>query len=258
MDEHGAASDWSDTVSFLVNVNYQPTAPTLNNPVSGGTVTSLTPTLSVNSSTDPDNDTLSYEFELYSDQNLSNQVASSTVSQGNLITSWTLSSPLTDNTTYYWRARANDGNLASSWMPTALFVVNTSGADGGGSSSDGGGGDSSGGGCFVATAAFGSPMESHVSILRNFRDRYLLTNKIGSLFVNTYNKYSPPVAHFIAEHEMLKVAVRISLMPLVAVSYSILHLGPIITLTMLVVLLATPLFLVSFYRRRASSYRANN
>jgi hypothetical protein len=129
VDEYGTPSDWSAIGSFFVNINYQPTAPTLNNPVSGGTVTSLTPALSVNNSTDTDNDTLDYEFELYSDQNLTNKVASSTVSQSNLITSWTVFPLLTDNTTYYWRVRAKDGGLASSWMPTAVFVVNTSGAD---------------------------------------------------------------------------------------------------------------------------------
>ena len=114
--------------------------------------------------------------------------------------------------------------------------------------SDGGGG---GGGCSIATAAYGSPMESHVSMLRAFRDTYLLPSALGRIFVRTYNKYSPPLAHFIAEHEVLKMAVRIGLLPLVAISYSTLHFGPIITLTILVVLLAISIFLVPFYRRKA-------
>jgi hypothetical protein len=129
VDERGTASDWSATVSFLLHVNSPPTTPALNNPVSGGTATLLTPTLSVINATDLDNDTLEYEFEVYSDQNLSSKVASSAVSEGNLITSWTVSPTLTDDTTYYWRTRANDGALASSWMPTAVFFVNTSGTD---------------------------------------------------------------------------------------------------------------------------------
>ncbi|MHC4560349.1 MAG: CFI-box-CTERM domain-containing protein, partial [Planctomycetota bacterium] len=122
----------------------------------------------------------------------------------------------------------------------------------------GGGGGSSGGGCFIATAAFGSPMEKHVTILEDFRDTYFLPCALGRIFIRTYNKYSPQLAHLISRHETLKVAVRIGLMPLVAVSYSALHFGPIITLTMLVGLLAIPIFLVSFYRRKDRSHRANN
>ena len=118
--------------------------------------------------------------------------------------------------------------------------------------------DGGGGGCFVATAAFGSPVEGHVSILRAFRDTYVLPCALGQIFVRTYNKYSPSLAHFIAKHETLRTVVRIGLMPLVAISFSTLHFGPIITLTMLVVLLVIPIFLFRCYRRKARSYRASN
>jgi hypothetical protein len=50
---------------------------------------------------------------------------------------------------------------------------------------------------------------------------------------------------------MLKGVVRLSLLPLLAVSYSTLYFGPIVTLSMLVVVLMTPIFLVSFCRRKA-------
>ena len=119
----------------------------------------------------------------------------------------------------------------------------------------GSGGGGSGGGCFIATAAFGSPMEKHVTILRSFKDTYLLPCALGRIFIRIYNKYSPPLAHFISKHEILKVAVRISLLPLVAVSYAALHFGLVITLSMLVALLTLPIFLVSFYRRRAAAMR---
>ncbi len=60
-------------------------------------------------------------------------------------------------------------------------------------SGGGGGGDSGGGGgCFIATAAYGSYLDPHVQILRNFRDEYLLNNRPGRVFVRLYNHYSPP------------------------------------------------------------------
>ena len=131
--------------------------------------------------------------------------------------------------------------------------------DAGSSSTSGsgsrGGSSGGGGGCFIATAAFGSPMAKHVAILKDFRDTYLLPHALGRIFIRIYNKYSPPLAHFISKHEILKVAVRISLLPVVAVSYATLHFGPLITLSMLAAFLILPIFLVSFYRRRAAAMR---
>jgi hypothetical protein len=76
---------------------------------------------------------------------------------------------------------------------------------------------SSGGGteCFIATASFGSPMAAEVDVLRDFRDKYLLRNPVGSAFVSFYYKCSPPVANFIGKHNFLKVAIRSSLYPIV-------------------------------------------
>jgi len=107
-----------------------------------------------------------------------------------------------------------------------------------------------GGGCFIATAAFGTTAESHVGILRNFRDQYLHSCQFGRKFISTYYKYSPPVAHFISKHETLRAVVRIGLLPLIAVSYAMLHFGPTLTLTIILFLLIPPIFLVSFHRSR--------
>jgi uncharacterized repeat protein (TIGR02543 family) len=75
------------------------------------------------------------------------------------------------------------------------------------------------GGCFIATAAYGSPLDPHVQVLRDFRDKYLMTNKPGQAFVRFYYKYSPPIANFIERHKVLKSCVRILLIPLITVSY---------------------------------------
>jgi len=79
----------------------------------------------------------------------------------------------------------------------------------------GGGGGGGGGGCFIATAAFGSPLAPQVRLLREFRDRYLVTNGPGRLFTAGYYRISPPLADLVAESEVLRAVVRIGLIPVI-------------------------------------------
>jgi len=74
------------------------------------------------------------------------------------------------------------------------------------------------GACFIATAAYGTPMAEEIQILREFRDEYLLTNLLGRAFVDFYYRISPPIAGFITEHPSLKPIVRAGLVPVVAMS----------------------------------------
>lgn len=69
--------------------------------------------------------------------------------------------------------------------------------------------------CFIATAAYGTPMAGELRILREFRNKYLLTNPVGEIFVSTYYRISPPFADFISEHPVLKSMVKSILRPLV-------------------------------------------
>jgi hypothetical protein len=71
-------------------------------------------------------------------------------------------------------------------------------------------------GCFVATAAYGSPMAGKVDALRKFRDRSLLTTPAGQLFVAAYYALSPPLARAIAADKRLRALARWALAPLVA------------------------------------------
>jgi len=114
----------------------------------------------------------------------------------------------------------------------------------------GGGG---GGGCFIATAAYGSRLEPHVHILRQFRDVYLLPNRAGKWFVENYYRYSPPVADVIAEQDTLRTIARILLAPAVAVSYVAIHATAAqkaILLILLVGLMLVGIFYAARLRRR--------
>jgi lysophospholipase L1-like esterase len=115
--------------------------------------------------------------------------------------------------------------VARTWFNSMNDLVSSDapsedgGSNGGGSGGGSGGG---GGGCFIATAAFGSPLEKNVVLLKEFRDKVMLPTSLGQAMVATYYRHSPPIAKTISEHEGLKTAVRLFLYPLIAVSYVLL------------------------------------
>lgn len=121
-----------------------------------------------------------------------------------------------------------------------------------------GGGGGGGGGCFIATAAYGSKMEMHVKVLREFRDRFLLTNAAGHAFVRFYYTYTPPIADFIAKHNTLRLVVRWCLLPLVAMSYFAVHFG---IANMAIVSFLIFLLIItfnSFSRKRLRGHKVDN
>ena len=79
-------------------------------------------------------------------------------------------------------------------------------------------------------------MAPQVKVLREFRDRILLTNNVGRAFVELYYVYSPPVAQFIAKHDAVRSVVSWSLIPVVGVSYVALKLGPVPSLALMLLL----------------------
>jgi YVTN family beta-propeller protein len=109
-----------------------------------------------------------------------------------------------------------------------------------------------GGSCFIATAAFGSPLEPHVRVLRKFRDRFLVDNLIGRSFLRLYYKYSPPIATFIAKHEILRLVVRWGLIPIFGLGWLLLNAPALSSLLLLVLLLMSFYTVLSVKKKWAS------
>jgi len=80
--------------------------------------------------------------------------------------------------------------------------------------------------CCTATAAYGTPMAKGITILRQFRDEYLLTNALGEILADAYYRVNPPIAEFITEHPSLKPIVRAGLTPAVAMSTIVINTTP--------------------------------
>jgi tetratricopeptide (TPR) repeat protein len=70
--------------------------------------------------------------------------------------------------------------------------------------------------CFIATAAYGSPLATELKYLRNWRDRSLLDSQFGRSFVRVYYKTSPIIAQIMSQYDFLKYMVRISIQPLIS------------------------------------------
>lgn len=112
-----------------------PGTPQIVSPASGGQVTTLKPTLSVQASSAAQDPTQSIRFELYRDEAMTQLVASATVPKappapGNgggevpQPTTWVVPTALQDNTAHWWRARAFDGGQVNSPWANARFFVN--------------------------------------------------------------------------------------------------------------------------------------
>jgi len=71
-------------------------------------------------------------------------------------------------------------------------------------------------GCFIATAVMGSPLTSEISVLRAFRDKFMMKNAYGRNLVRIYYVISPPIATLVSKNTLLKTLLkRWVVMPLV-------------------------------------------
>lgn len=131
-DDQSIESNWSVYSEFNLvsgSINQPPSTPIASSPISGDTVTALTPSLTVLNSSDPDGDVLTYDFEIY-DLPAANLIGSMVnVTESNAQTHWQIPDGLlNDIAGYSWRARAFDGTLFSSWSSFSSFYISTLGS----------------------------------------------------------------------------------------------------------------------------------
>ncbi len=79
------------------------------------------------------------------------------------------------------------------------------------------------GGCFIATAAYGSPLAPQVDVLRMFREHYLRPHVPGRILIRVYETVSPPVAEMIRSSDPLRLVVRVMLWPVVGLAWMTVH-----------------------------------
>ncbi len=112
---------------------------------------------------------------------------------------------LTQETDYWIAVRALDGCNAAGGMAVAEYrtpaIVFTTVSP-----------------CFVATAAYGTPMAEDVRVLRRFRDRYLLGNAAGEAIVSVYEAIGPGLADRIRDDDDARAIARGVLAPFVSLA----------------------------------------
>ena len=69
--------------------------------------------------------------------------------------------------------------------------------------------------CFIATAAYGTPYDSKIDVLRNWRDDSLKSSILGRMFIRNYYFFSPPIASIVAKSTALRGIVRLILSPII-------------------------------------------
>jgi len=104
--------------------NQAPSLPVIASPQDGEETAVLRPDLVIHNSADPDGDEITYEFEIFSDEEIATLVARATdVAEGpEGSTSFSVPQELGDNARHFWRVRATDGFAFTCWVYGRFFV----------------------------------------------------------------------------------------------------------------------------------------
>jgi hypothetical protein len=195
----------SGQVSTTPNPDSTPPAVSITLPANGATVSGSAVQLSANAS---DNvGVMGVQFRL-DGGNLGSEITAAPYTL-----SWNTGTAANGSHTLTAVARDAAGNATTG--SRVSVTVSNSGSNGGGSGG--------GGGCFIATAAYGSPLDARVLLLRTFRDEYLVSNRVGRSLIDWYSRVSPPLADKIRESPFLGWLVGGMLWPFVGVVWLIFH-----------------------------------
>jgi len=117
-------AEFTQEVRYVITlkaVNNAPTAPVPNAPTHKAIVATNAPSLEVLNSTDIDGDTLTYEFELYQGTSTGKPIQVKTVTEGKGGKTTLALTGLKENSWFFFRARANDGNATAGYSPWSSF-----------------------------------------------------------------------------------------------------------------------------------------
>jgi len=121
---------WAYGTFFVNTINNAPGPFYISSPGDDTEVDTPTPVLEVTNAVDPEEDEVTYTFEVYDDNTLRSLVFSgANIPRGpDGTTSWMVHSSLADNSWYFWRAVVTDENGASTETAVSSFLVNTAGS----------------------------------------------------------------------------------------------------------------------------------
>jgi hypothetical protein len=138
--------------------------------------------------------------------------------------SFAVESGLSNDVTYYVSVAARDHADNDSALSNQLEVTPASTTDFW-EAYQSAGGSEEGGFCFIATAAYGTPLEAELGTLRRFRDQLLLQSEAGRWLVARYYETGRFWAAWIADKPALRAVVRVLLVPVVWFADLVLTLG---------------------------------
>nr|WP_246506424.1 calcium-binding protein [Kistimonas asteriae] len=107
-----------------------PGVPDINAPLPGREVVTLTPVLGITNSVHGSGELVTYAFEVYRDESMTDLLASvDGVAETSSVTEWIVTEDaivegkaIADNTQYWWRVRASNGLASSEWASSTFFI----------------------------------------------------------------------------------------------------------------------------------------